>query len=252
MGVSYASHGLGLVALEHGDPSAAEYFAAGLELSRALQHIWGTAWSLLRLGQSTWLFAANDSARATELLNESLGLFQLMSDEMGMAHALFLLGDIALGQGDVQCARAHYEQSLCLSRRAGEKGTAIWALRGLGQVGRYLTLYQQAAEWYDESLVLSSELRERRGIVVGLEGLASIIIRQGKPELATALLAAADVMRDKIKYPLISAWRADYEETLDLARAGLSSAAFDAAWRAGRVLTMEQALTIASRATAIQ
>ena len=252
IGVSYALHGLGLVALEHGDPSAAEYFVAGLELSRALQHIWGTAWSLLRLGQSTWLFASNDSARATELLNESLDLFQLMSDEMGMAHALFLLGDIALRQGDIHGARSHYEQSLCLSWRCEEKGTAIWALRGLGQVGRHLSLYEQAAEWYHKSLVLSRELREQRGIVVGLEGLASVVIRQGQPAPATALLAAADALRNKINYPLIPAWRADYEDTLDLARAGLGNAAFAAAWRAGRVLTTEQALTIASRATAIQ
>ncbi|MFL5804472.1 MAG: ATP-binding protein [Roseiflexaceae bacterium] len=252
MGLSYAFHGLGLVALDHGDPSAAEYFAAGLELSQALQHIWGTAWSLLRLGQSTWLFASNDSAWATKLLNESLGLFQLMSDEMGMAHALFVLGDIALGQGDVQSARAHYEQSLSLSRHCEEKGTAIWALRGLGQLGRHLALYQRAAEWYHESLALSRELREQRGIIVGLEGLASIVIRQGQAELAIALLAAADAMRDKISYPLIAAWRADYEDTLDLVRAGLDDTAFAAAWRAGRMLTTEQALTFASRANAIQ
>jgi len=240
------------VALDHDDPSAAEYFAAGLELSQALQHIWGTAWSLLRLGQSTWLFASNDSARATKLLNESLGLFQLMSDEMGMAHALFVLGDIALGQGDVQSARAHYEQSLSLSRHCEEKGTAIWALRGLGQLGRHLALYQRAAEWYHESLALSRELREQRGIIVGLEGLAGIVIRQGQAELAIALLAAADALRDKINYPLRPAWRADYEDTLDLVRAGLDNAAFAAAWRAGRMLTTEQALTFASRANAIQ
>jgi predicted ATPase/DNA-binding XRE family transcriptional regulator len=251
MGVSYALHGLGLVALEHGDPSAAEHFAAGLELSQALQHIWGSAWSLLRLGQSTWLFAPNESAQATRLLNESLGLFQLMSDEMGMAHALFLLGDIALGQGDVQGARTHYEQSLALSRHCEEKGTAIWALHGLGQVGRHLALYQQACEWYHESLVLSRELREQRGIIAGLEGLASLVIRQGQVELAITLLAAADVMRERIDYPLIPAWRTDYQDTLDLAHARLGDAAFTAAWRAGRMLTVEQALTIASRANVI-
>jgi tetratricopeptide (TPR) repeat protein len=252
IGISYALHGLGLVALDHDDPSAAEYFAAGLELSQALQHIWGTAWSLLRLGQSTFLFASNDSVRATELLNESLSLFQLMSDEMGMAHALFLLGDIALSQADLQSARSYYERSLFLSRHCEEKGTAIWALRGLGLVGRHMALYQQAAECYHESLVLSRELREQRGIIVGLEELASIVIRQGQAELAIALLAAADALRDKINYPLRPAWRADYEDTLDLVRAGLDNAAFAAAWRAGRMLTTEQALTLAARATAIQ
>jgi tetratricopeptide (TPR) repeat protein len=240
------------VALEHGDPTAAEHFAAGLELSQALQHVWGTAWSLLRLGQSTCLFASNDCARATELLNESLGLFQLMNDEMGMAHALFLLGDIALWQADIQSARRYYERSLFLSRHCEEKGTAIWALRGLGLVGRHLALYQQAAEYYHESLVLSRELHEQRGIIAGLEGLAGMGIRQGQAEPAIALLGAAEALRDKISYPLVPAWRADYEDTLGLVRAGLGDAAFTAAWRAGRMLTTEQALTLAASVTAVE
>jgi hypothetical protein len=79
-----------------------------------------------------------------------------------------------------------------------------------------------------------------------LEGLASVAVRQGQAELASVLLGAADALRDKINYPLIPAWRGDYKDTLDLVRAGLGDAGFAAAWRAGRMLTTEQALTLAA------
>ncbi len=44
-GAAHALHGLGLIAMEHGDPRAAGHFAAYLEIVRRLRDIWGVAWS---------------------------------------------------------------------------------------------------------------------------------------------------------------------------------------------------------------
>jgi tetratricopeptide (TPR) repeat protein len=178
------------------------------------------------------------------LLNQSLKLFELMSDEMGMSHALIALGDIAMEQRDPMRAGPLYEQSLRLSQHCGEKGTEIYALRGLGWVARYQAAYRQSAAWYHESLALCRELREQRGIVIGLEGLASVGSGQGQAEQAIALFAAAAALRDRIAYPLLPAYRADYQGMLELARARLDDATFATAWRTGLMLTPDQALAL--------
>jgi hypothetical protein len=95
--------------------------------------------------------------------------------------------------------------------------------------------------WYHESLALCRELREQWGIVIGLEGLASVRSGQGQ---AIALFAAAAALRNRIAYPLSPAWWADYQGMLDLARARLDDATFATAWRTGLMLTPDQALAL--------
>jgi predicted ATPase/transcriptional regulator with XRE-family HTH domain len=243
-GAAHALHGLGLVAMEHGDPRAAGHFAAALEIARRLRDIWGVAWSLQRLGQCAWLFAPDDLTHATALVEESRALFELMGDELGIAHARFVLGDIALGCDQIAAAREQYHQSLELSGRIGEKGTSVWALRGLAEASRREGDYGSAAELYQRSLALSLEIRERRAIVFVLEGMAAIFAAQGQPERAVVLVTAAAGMRGRLNYPMVPAWRSDYRETVTAARAILGGDGFTAAWRVGSLLAEEQALAL--------
>ncbi len=124
-----------------------------------------------------------------------------MGDELGIAHARFVLGDIALSCDQIAAARELYHQSLELSGRIGEKGTSVWALRGLAEASRREGDYGSAAELYQRSLALSLEIRERRAIVFVLEGMAAIFAAQGQPERAVALVTAAASMRGQAQLP---------------------------------------------------
>ena len=77
-----------------------------------------------------------------------------------------------------------------------------------------------------------------------LEGIASLIAGQQSTH-ATQLLGAAAAIRELVGVPLPPVYRASYERTVAAARDQLEDAAYAAAWAAGRMLTLEQALELA-------
>jgi non-specific serine/threonine protein kinase len=77
-----------------------------------------------------------------------------------------------------------------------------------------------------------------------LEGIASLFAGQ-QPTHATQLLGAAAAIRESVNVPLPPVHRAAYERTVTAARDRLGEAAYAAAWVAGRMLTLEQALDLA-------
>jgi predicted ATPase/transcriptional regulator with XRE-family HTH domain len=245
IGVAYGVHGLGLVALDRCEPRALAYFEECLGHFREEQHIWGVAWSLFRLAQSAWVQGVQGAAWALPLLEESHGLFQLVGDNVGVAHALYSLGAVARGQGDLARSRRRYEEGLELCRAQGDKGTLIYALQGLGQVALDQGELGRAEALFVESLRLCGELREQRGFAAGMEGLAGVALAAGLLERSTRLCGAAAAWREQICYPLTPLVRADYERTLEAARLRLSPWAFETAWAAGRGAPIEQSLTYA-------
>ena len=110
IGVAYGVHGLGLVALDRCEPRALTYFEECLGYFRDEGHIWGVAWSLFRLAQSAWVLNLQGTAQVLPQLEESHKLFQLVGDKVGVAHALYSLGAVARGQGDLARSRQRYEE----------------------------------------------------------------------------------------------------------------------------------------------
>ena len=95
---------------------------------------------------------------------------------------------------------------------------------------------------YKEGVLHFHELGEKRGLAFCLEGLAAVAGGQGQPERTVRLFAAAAALRDAIGAPLPAGDRAVYDRILAAVHDSLGPEKFGAAWDAGRVLSLEQAL----------
>jgi hypothetical protein len=102
-----------------------------------------------------------------------------------------------------------------------------------------------AARLYAESLALNQSVNDRRSLAACLVGLASVAAAQSRPIDAVHLLAAATVLLDRLSAALLPADQAEYERSLNALRSSLDAPAFDAAWREGAALTLQDAVACA-------
>jgi hypothetical protein len=93
-------------------------------------------------------------------------------------------------------------------------------------------------------LLLRQEMKDRRGIVVCLAGLAGIAFSRGDSLRAARLAGTAEAMRAAIKAILRPEVRPLYEHTLSGARAALGETAFNAAWDEGKKMTLQETIAV--------
>ena len=84
---------------------------------------------------------------------------------------------------------------------------------------------------YLQSLALNRQLAEKGMTPFNLEGLASLLARQGEFRWAVQLWGAAEALREAMPFPLPPADRVGYEQTVATARTQLGEEAFTAAWQ---------------------
>lgn len=95
------------------------------------------------------------------------------------ARALRAAGALAWTQGDYRSAEPAFEESLALSREAGDGWTAARALNGLGSVARDLGDHARARTFLEESLVLWRGLENSEGVAQALQNLGGVAFYQG-------------------------------------------------------------------------
>lgn len=100
------------------------------------------------------------------------------------AKTLYSLGSIVTLLGEYERARKILEESLALSREMGEKRGIAYALNSLGNAAADLGNYEQAQKFYEESLILRREMRDKRGIAFSLNNLGNVAYNQGNYEQA--------------------------------------------------------------------
>ena len=92
-----------------------------------------------------------------------------------------------------------------------------------------------------ESLAIYRELGDRSGIANAIEGLAAIASASGAHGEAARMWGASERLRQEIQAPMAPSERAGYERAVASARAACAAgAAFDAAWREGRAMTLDR------------
>ena len=207
--------------------------------------------------------------RAGVLATEALALFTRLGNTAGRAEATFVLGTVAmysaryaeavdfftacvnlhrdggaepitardlgglgsglLNLGDPGGARAVLDESLAVARRYEDRWSSAMSLMLLGHVDLADGDVAQA----QAVLAEAGSLFQATGNMVYfpwcLEALAGLAAAQGDLERAAELAGARDALREQIGVFLPPVYPAGYERTLQAARAGLGSAAFDAA-----------------------
>jgi non-specific serine/threonine protein kinase len=147
----------------------------------------------LRLVGALWRFwyVRGHSNEGRRWLEEALSLSARGAESL-RARALNGAGHLAWAQGDHDQAKALREESLALSRQAGEKQEIADALNGLGFVIRRRGNYEAARDMHEEALALYKELDDQWGIArsIDLSGRAAAFqgdYAAARPRLEEAL-----------------------------------------------------------------
>jgi tetratricopeptide (TPR) repeat protein len=185
-----------------------------------------------------------DLDRARACFAESLPLARALGDREMIAHNLNAMGEVARLLGRPGEAHDCYTQALEASRGLGESFAAA-ILLNLGLVAFAQGDVQQARAHFEQCLAHYSALGEPGGVAACLDGLAGVRAVDGDALCAARLLGAADAMRAAIDESIQPTDRADHDRVVAAARSRLDETSFAAAWTEGSRLTQAQAIALA-------
>ena len=223
-----------------GDPGAAiPWLQESAALFRAVGDESGEAYALAYHGVS-WGQARDP--RAVEPTTRALAHFRTSGDLYGLRLCLVVLATYYGMVGDAVRARETGEEAVAVARAFGldrELAIALQVLAAVhlaagGDIARVEALVREsvAALQRDPSLLWSAR---------ALHLLAVARIRSGDHEGGARLQGVAEVVRELIGAGPFGADRAQLEPALRAARTAMGDAAFDAAWRAGRGVSLAAA-----------
>jgi predicted ATPase len=226
---------------EHGQ--AAEWFEESLALSREMSDTWWIAISLLCLSGVS--LSLGDYERATELSEESMDLFREQGDKRCLAICLINLAMIVYSQGDLERAGKLTEESVALLRELGAKGDVATFLCNLGWIALLQEDLGKAADLYRESLSLSWDAGMNPLIQSALEGFACVAGAEGETERAARLWGAAQVLHQTKGIPRDIDFLAEADARMSAVRLGMGEEAWEEAWRKGRAMSLDEAVSYA-------
>ncbi len=232
-----ALQGLGDIAHFTGEYTRARaFYLESLALYREIENSQGVGWALDRLGNVA--FDQGLVAEALACYSESLADFEALSMPAGIAHAHAKLGLIAFEEGRYAEAVQLLENSLAYLRPMNPRWYYVWLLEYLGQAVLGLGDLPRAADFFRQSLKIHFEGKAYRVVAYSLHGLANVALAEGRTQRAVRLLGAVQKIYDE--YAPIPSRRQQFELSLARSRQALDPVTFDAAWREGQSMTLEQ------------
>lgn len=108
-------------------------------------------------------------------------------------------GILSAGQSDYEQARKYFEECLLLTRELGEKKVIAMSLNQLGGTNYFLGEFEQAQKYYEESLLLYRELGEKDGLAACLHNFGNTLGSLGKYEQGQKYLEESLSLRLEIE-----------------------------------------------------
>jgi predicted ATPase/class 3 adenylate cyclase/Tfp pilus assembly protein PilF len=226
---------------EHGQ--AKQLFDESLALSREMSHTWWIAVSLSNLALVPE--SRGDYEKATELYEESMDLFREQGDKQGLAHCLNNLAMMVYSHGDLGRAAKLTEESVALVRDLGARGDVALGLCNLGWIALLQDDLSRAADLYRESLSLSWDTGLNPLVQNALEGHTCVAGARGETERAAQLWGAAQDLHEVKGIPRDIDFLAEADARISAVRSGMGEEAWDEAWRKGRAMTLDEAVSYA-------
>ena len=93
-----------------------------------------------------------------------------------------------------------------------------------------------------EGLTIAQQIGVERHVSQGLWSFGALAIKQGAYVAGVRLIAAAGALHPPVKASLDADEQADWDASLDAARAGLGEVEFETAWAEGQEMTREEAV----------
>jgi len=111
--------------------------------------------------------------------NESLAIYKELGDRRGAARPLNGLGLVSWGQGDFVTARSFLEESLAIKRELADPSSISISLNNLGLVAHAQGDYTTARAYLEESLAIDRELNDKDAIATSLVNLGAVALDDG-------------------------------------------------------------------------
>lgn len=237
-GVASATIGLGMVATNTGDYDRAEKLLdEALERCQALASP-ATVTCLFGLGQLA--IARGDTDAAERWLDEARKMCG-PNAVVPLAYLAMESARIARYRGDLIVAGEQAAACLGTFREIGERRAEATSLTELGHIDLLTGNLDAAADRFREAAARNLEMRAELGLVTCLEGLACIAVARGDVSQAAHLGGAAAAWRDRVGTARTVPEREMFDTTMANARTA-DPDRFDAAWRAGGTMSIDQAL----------
>ena len=193
-------------------------------------------------GRALWTLGSPDARAALE---EALAVATEVGDPWLRVQAVLPLTRLLVATGDVASVEAHLAEARSCGRALGSPWVGAVADHVAGLLASAGGEPERAEHLHHAALAVHAEHGYALGVVDSLEALAVLAAGQESWAEAARLLAATAHRREELGYRHDRALVAPAEAA---ARAWLGDDAFEAAWADGEVLTIEAAVTYASRA----
>jgi predicted ATPase/DNA-binding SARP family transcriptional activator len=183
-----------------------------------------------------------DSVQAQAQFEEVLTIFQELGHREGQMVTSSNLAARALMQDDLDRAEQLYEQALMQARELGARITIAFCLRGLGRIRILRGDWLAAERCLRESAALNQATDHQTWLALSLAGLGRIAAARGQTAQAARALGAIEAYFQANSINLDVDDQAELDQHRTAIRTALTHEAFDAAFAAGKTLTLEQAL----------
>jgi tetratricopeptide (TPR) repeat protein len=174
-----------------------------------------------------------------------MDLFREQGDKNSLAWCLNNLAMMVYSHGDLRRAAQLTEEAIALFRELGARADVALGLDNLGWIALLQDDLGRAGDIYKESLTLSWDAGMNHIVQGDLEGLACLAGAQGKAERAVRLWAAAQVLHEAKDIPRDPDFLAEADARISAVRTGMGEEAWEEAWRKGRVMTLDEAVSCA-------
>ena len=236
--------GLGWVAWEREEyDQAKQLFEESLAPSREMRDTWWLANSLSNLAVVSDFLG--NSEKATELYEQSMQLFREQGDKRRLATCLNNLAMGMCSQGDLGQAAKRIEESVALLRELGARGVVSIGLCNLGWIALLQDDLGRAADLYRESLSLSWDTGMNPVVQRTLEGFACVAGAKREAQRAAQLWGAAQTLHETKGIPRDADFLADADARISAVRSGMGEEAWEEAWRKGRAMALDEAVSYA-------
>jgi predicted ATPase/DNA-binding SARP family transcriptional activator len=219
------------------------YWKKAIALTRSLGNLRGLAGSLSTTG--FFLLLNGEIESAQKHLDESNRLYQQLNLNLPPTHLLSAYSQISLIRGDFKKARAYLEEAIRSNVEFGSRQGYLWARVRLGYVALREGNLSEAVLCFSETAKGFREDKYKVGAVYALEGIASLLVVADRHERGAQLIGWADASREKTSdmRPLLE--QSDINQDITAIIAKIGNAAFEEAYNAGNLMTLDQAVAFA-------
>jgi len=162
-----------------------------------------------------------------------------------MGHVLRALSRIETIKGNFEKAYALLEEDIDTTIKLGHRMDYLWNRALLGRISVQQGKFSEARDTFIETAQEFLNDKDEGGVVMTLEGIASLYVALGKTEIAARLIAWANSTLEKIHDFRMPLDQADVDKLIAACLAKMGEAAFSDAYEEGQKMTLDEAAALA-------